>query len=117
MQAQFVEAVVVEPLHSCGLDRPVHSFDLAVRPGVVRFGRSVIDTVCPADYGEAHWPRIDCVPVPRLLCELHAFIRQNRVDLVGRSFKHLLEEIQSCLFVGRINQLDHSERGRADDAN
>jgi Arc/MetJ-type ribon-helix-helix transcriptional regulator len=43
-------ALIVVALHRCLLERPVHSFDLAIRPGMVRLGQAVLDAV-PVAWG------------------------------------------------------------------
>ena len=64
--------VVVEPFDGRIFDCPVHAFDLAVGPGVVRLGQPVLDGVGFADHVEAHRPGIDGVPVSGLLGEFDA---------------------------------------------
>ena len=83
---------------------------------MVRLGQPVLDAVGLADHGKAHWPRIDGVPVPGLLCELNTVISQNRVDLVGHSLKHVPKELPSRLLVSRCNELRDGELGCAVDA-
>src|SRR5436190_22163325 len=48
MTAQLVVIVVVIAFDGCVLDRAVHSFDLAVGPGMIDLGESVFDTVLAA---------------------------------------------------------------------
>ena len=36
-------ALIVVALHRCLLERPVHSLDLAIGPGMVRLGQAVLD--------------------------------------------------------------------------
>jgi hypothetical protein len=71
-------------------DSPVHPLDLATGPRMVRFGQAVVNLIRLADHVEAHWPGIDCVPVPRLLCKLDIVVRQYGVDFVGHSLKQVL---------------------------
>ena len=103
--------VVVEPLDRGVLDRAVHSLDLAIGPRMVGFGQSVLDAVRRADHVEAHRPGIDGVAVPGLLGELDAVVGQDRVDLVGHGFEHVLKELLSCLSVSSCNELSDSELG------
>jgi hypothetical protein len=89
-------------------------------PWVVGFGQAVLDAashgsrtvgepwLALADHVEAHWPGIDTVPVPRLFCELdparhwartngalNGSLGEDRVDLAGHSFEHVLQELPS----------------------
>ena len=116
MGSQLIVAVVVEALYRGVLDRPVHSLDLTVRPRMVGFGQAMLDPVGLADHVEAHWPRVDGVPVPGLLGELDAIIGKNRVDLVGHGFEHVLQELPSCLSISRFNELSDSKFGSSIDA-
>ena len=52
MAAQLVVIVVVIAFDGCVLDRAVHSFDLAVGPGMIDLGESVFDTVLAATQSE-----------------------------------------------------------------
>ena len=52
MAAQLVVIVVVIAFDGCVLDRAVHSFDLAVGPGMIDLGESVFDTVLAAPQSE-----------------------------------------------------------------
>ena len=45
VRAQLVVVFVMEAFDGCLLDGAVHSFDLAIRPGVVRLGQSVLDPI------------------------------------------------------------------------
>ena len=115
MGSQLIVAVIVEALDGSVLDRPVHPLDLAIRPRMVRLGQTVLDPVRLADHVEAHRPRVDGVPVPRLLGELDDIVSQNRVDLVGHGFEHVLKEFPGRLSVGCRNELSDGELGSAVD--
>jgi hypothetical protein len=43
MPAQVIAGVVVVSFDGCFFDRPVHSFDLAVRPGMACLGESAVE--------------------------------------------------------------------------
>lgn len=116
MSTQLIVVFVVEPFHGRFLDRPVHPLHLAIGPRMVGLGESVLDAVRLADHVEAHWPGVDGVPVPQLLCELNAIVGKNRVDLVGYGFEHVLQELPGCLSVRCRNQLGDSELGRPVDS-
>ncbi len=83
MCAQLVVALVVETFFCCVFDRAVHAFDLAVCPRVIGLSKPVLYAVSLTDHVEAHWPGIDCIAVPWLLCELDTAIGENGVDPVG----------------------------------
>ena len=115
MGSELIVAVVMKPFDRRVLDGAVHPFDLAVGPWMVGLGQSMLDAVGLADHVEAHWPGVDGVPVPRLLCELDAVIRQNRVDLIGHGLEHVLQELPGCLSVSSCNELSNDElRGPVD---
>ena len=94
------------------LDGAVHPLDLAVRPGVVGLGQTVLDPIGFADHVEAHRPGVDGVPIPRLFCELDPVVRQDGVDLVRHCFEHVLQELPSRLSVNCRNKLGDGELGR-----
>ena len=96
VRSQLVVVVVVETFDGGFLDCAVHSFDLAVGPGVVGLSQPVLNPICFTDHVEAHRTGVDGVPVPRLLCELNAprhclsdqwrsnsSIGENGVNVVG----------------------------------
>jgi hypothetical protein len=89
MPTKLIVVFVVVPLYRNVLDRAVHPFNLAVGPRMIGLGEAMLNAVCFADHVEPHWPRIDCVPVPGLLCELDAIVRQYRVDFVGHGLKEV----------------------------
>ncbi len=69
--------VVMEAFDSCFLDRPVHPFNLTVRPGMVGFCQTVFDPMGFADHVEAHWTRPRRIAIAGLVSELDAVIGQN----------------------------------------
>ncbi len=117
MRPQLIVAVIVEPLHSCLLDRAVHPLDLTIRPRMVWLGQSVFDPVGLADHIEPHWPRMDGVSVSGLFSELDAVICQDRVDFVRHGFKHMLQELPSSASIRRLNELGDSELAGAVNSN
>lgn len=76
----------------------------------------MLDPVGLTDHVEAHWPRIDGVPVARLLGELDAIVGQYGVDLIGHSLEHVLQELPSSLSISRFNELSDGELGCPVDA-
>ncbi len=109
MRAQLIMAIVMVTLDGGLFDRAVHPFDLAVGPWVVGFRQPMLDPIGVADHVEAHWSGIGSVPVPGLLGELDAVVRQDGVDLVRHGFEHVLEELPSRAPVGLFSELGHSE--------
>src|SRR4051794_32359799 len=88
MAAQLVVIVVVIAFDGCVLDRAVHSFDLAVGPGMIDLGESVFDTVLAATQSEhvRHIWRVRPICVSRRQPELDAIIGEHRMDFVGNGF-------------------------------
>ena len=76
------------------LDRPVHAFDLAVRPWMLDLGQPVFDAIFPAAHIE-HMRHVSCrraVRIARWEGELDPIVGKNRVDLIGDSRDQSLEE-------------------------
>lgn len=92
----LVGLVVVAP-DSGLLEGPVHSFDLAVGPGMVRLGEAMRDAVDSAGTVEGmaapqgRW----LVAVPGQVRELDAVVGQDCVDSIGYGGDELVEEL-SC---------------------
>jgi hypothetical protein len=76
----------------------------------------VLDAVGLADHVEAHWPGVDGVAVPGLLCELNAVIGENGVDLIGHGLEQVLKELPGSLSVSCGNELSDGELGRPVDS-
>ncbi len=77
MRSQLIVGFVVEAPYSRVLDCSVHSLDLTIGPRVVGLGQAVLYPVCFADHVETHWPGIDGVAIPGLLCELNAVVTDD----------------------------------------
>ncbi len=105
MRAQLIMAILMISLHRRVLDRSVHSFDLTIGPRMVWLSQAMLDTVRLADHVEAHLPCICCVPVARLLGELDAVVRQNRVDAIGDRLEQTFEEFPRSLAIRLIYEL------------
>ena len=112
MGSELIVAVVMKPFDRRVLDGAVHPFDLAVGPWMVGLGQPVLDAVGLADHVEAHWPGVDAVSVPGLLCELDSVVGQDGVDLIGHRFEHVLKELPGSLSVSGGNELGDGELGR-----
>ncbi len=74
MRTQLVAAVVMMAFDHCVLDGAVPPFGLAVGPGMVRLGESMLDLMPPAGAieGMAAQARHESVTVLRQFCELDA---------------------------------------------
>ncbi len=114
--AQLIVDVVMKAFDGRVLDRAVHPLDLAVGPRMVLFCQAVLDPIDLADHVEAHWPRIDGVAVPGLLCKLDATVRENGVNLVGHGSEHVLQELPRGLAIRFVYELGYVELTRAVDA-
>jgi hypothetical protein len=77
-------------------DGPVHSLGLTIRPGVIRLCQLVLDAVLCADtikdVGAEISPR-GSVPVFWQIGESHAIVGEYRVDLVGKGFDDVPQEV------------------------
>jgi len=109
-------ALVIEAFDRRLLDRAVHPLDLTVGPGVVRFGKSMLDVVRVADHVEAHLTRPGGVTVAWLLCELDAIVGQDRVDPVRHRFQQVLKELPRRSPVSLVDKLGDREFTGAVDA-
>ena len=105
MCSQLVVVVVVEAFDGRLLDRSVHSFNLTIGPRVVWFRQAVLNLVGLTDHVEPHLPRICCVPVSGLLCELDAVIGEDRVDAVRHSLKQMFKELPRGLAIRLFHEL------------
>ncbi len=82
----------MEGFDRCFLDRPDHSFGLAVGPWMIRFGEAMLDAIAMAGAPD------EDVADPRLrdalitVNELDAIVGQNGVDPVGHGPDQNLEE-------------------------
>jgi hypothetical protein len=105
--------IFVVALHSCFLERPVHSFDLAVRPRMVRLCESVLDAALPASAIE-RMTAPHCGGLRTILCqvsELNAVVGKHGMDLVGNGFDQRLQEVRGHAHGGFLVQLDEGELG------
>src|SRR3954468_21469043 len=111
MAAQLVVIVVVIAFDGCVLDRAVHSFDLAVGPGMIDLGESVFDTVLAATQSEhvRHISRVRRICLSRWQTELAAIIGNTRRGFVGNVFHQGDQEGRCCNTIGFFGKLDEGE--------
>ena len=117
MSSKLVMAVVVVPFDGCFLDRPVHSLDLTVGPGMIDLGEAMFDAVFAAAHVE-HMRHVAggwAIGVARCEAELDAVVRQDRVYLVGNCSDERDQERRGCRAIGALYQLRESEFARAID--
>ena len=91
---ELIVAIVMIALDGRFLDRPVHAFDLAIRPWMLDLGQPMFDAIFPAAHIE-HMRHVSCrraVRVARRERELDAVVGENRMDLVGDSRDQSFEE-------------------------
>ena len=88
MGSQLGMAVIVIAFDGGLLDCPVHPFDLAIGPGMLDFGKPVLDPVLIAAQIEhvRHTGRSRALGVSRREGELDAIVGQHGVDFVGHGF-------------------------------
>ncbi|MEJ5156063.1 hypothetical protein WH240_13060 [Gluconobacter wancherniae] len=67
--------VLKEAFDGCFLDRPVHPFNLTVRPGMIGFCQAMFDPVRFTDHVEAHGTRPSCIAITGLFSELDSHYR------------------------------------------
>jgi hypothetical protein len=111
VNAQLVMAVVVVALNSGFFDGAVHTLDLAVSPGMVRFGEPMVDAVPKTDPVKrmaakaGRWP----LAILRQIGELDAVVGEHGVDAIRDSRDQRFEECRRSLHIGTFNQLHESE--------
>lgn len=96
------------------LDRPVHSFDLTIRPGVLDPGQPVLNLMLAADPVE---DVLEGINVPIMIGELDAIIRQHDVEPVGHGSDEITQKGCCGHFPGLLVQLHESELGGAVNGN
>src|SRR3954451_10972171 len=111
MVAQLVVIIVVIAFDGCVLDRAVHSFDLAVGPGMIDLGESVFDTGLAATQSEhvRHTSRVRRICLSRWQTELDAIIGEHRMDFVGNGFDQGDQEGRCGDTIGFFGKLDEGE--------
>jgi hypothetical protein len=108
------------------LDRPVHPFDLTIRPRVPWFGQPVFDVQVGASRfegmaaeGEVLRPHLsDVLGRPAIagrVGEVRAILGEHRVDLVGYRPGEVTQEVAGYSPSGLLVQLDEGELGGAID--
>ena len=102
-------AVVMEAFNGRFPDRPVHPFNLTVRPGMIGFRQTVFDPVSFADHLEAHGTRQGRISTTALFGELDAVIGQDGMDPVRNDTQEIFKEFPCCIPVGFFDQLCDSE--------
>lgn len=95
MSAELVVAVVMIAFDGCLLDRPIHSLDLAICLGMLRFGQPMLDAVppaCPVKQVAAE-PGGWSVSVLGDISELDAVVGQHCVYCVRNSGDQCFQEV------------------------
>jgi|SRR5271170_941545 len=115
--AKLRMGVVVVALDRSFFNSAVHALDLAVGPGMIRFGKPVVDVVGKTD------------PVKRMTTEaggwtsavlgqvgeLDAVVGEHRVDAIGHSGEQRLQECRGSPHVSTFDQFHEGElRGAID---
>ena len=85
---KLVVGLVMVAAHGCFFEGAIHALNLAVGPGMVRFGEPVLDAVFPAAHIEhmGGVPRGWAIGISWRERELNAVIGENGVDFVGDRF-------------------------------
>ena len=94
MLSKLIVGLVMIAAHGCFFQGAVHALDLAVGPGMVRFGEPVLDSVFPAAYIEhvGGVTRGWAIGVPWREGELNAVIGEHGMDFVGDRFDEGCQE-------------------------
>lgn len=98
-------------LHRGLFERALHALNLAVRPRMVRLGRSVFDVVGVANHAEHTSPRSrrGADAVLRQISKLNAVVCQHDVDFVGNGFDKGFEKVCSRPAIALFMQFGISE--------
>ena len=117
MSAELLVTPVMIPFDGRLFDRPVHPFDLTVRPRMVRLGEAMLDAVLPADLVEPmnSVARRPAVTIAGKVGELDAVIRKDGVQPVWDGFDQSFQKRHGGRPVGLVVQLGKSELRRAID--
>lgn len=117
VRCELIVCVVVKALDGRFLDRPVHAFDLSVRPRVLRLRQSMFDAklLAGAIEGMSAEPGCWTKPILRQVGKLDAVVRQHRVDFVWDCRHQRFEEAAGGGGVGGLCKLDERELGRSVD--
>jgi hypothetical protein len=114
---ELVVGVVKVALHRSVLDGSVHALDLPVGPGMVGFGKPVLDSVDMADAVEGVAAKTCgwALTVLRQVGELDSVVGEYGVDTIWNGFDERLEERGGSLHICSFDEFDHSElRGSVD---
>ena len=107
MTAQLLVIIIVIALYRRFLDRALHPFDLAVRPGMIRLGQAMFNVIRRTDQIETCLAARDAIA--RRFGKLDPVIGQYRVNLVGHDFEQVFKEFLSRLATYLLHQLCHRE--------
>ena len=108
--SQLFVVVVVKAFDGRLLDRAVHAFDLAVRPGVLDLGEPVLNLMLAADPVE---DVLEGINVPIMIGELDAIVGQNDVEPVRHGRDQVTQEGCGGHLPGLLVQFHESELGGA----
>ena len=118
MNAQLVMAVVVVALNSGFFDGAVHTLDLAVSPGMIGFGKSMVDAMQQAGAIEGMAAKAGGWSLSILwkISELDAVVGEHGVNAIRNCSDQRFEESRSSLHVSTLDQLHESELRNAVDS-
>ena len=111
VNAPLVMAVVVVALNRGFFDGAVHTLDLAVGPGVVRFGKSVVDAMRQAGPIEGMPAKAGgwSLSIFRKISKLDAVVGEHSVDAIRNSRDQRLQEGCGGSHVCMLDQFHESE--------
>ena len=105
-------AIVVIAFDRGFLDRPVHSLDLYIGPGMLDLGQPVLDALFVTDLVE---DVVEGVFVMRHVGELDAVVGQHGMDRMRYGRDQIAQELGSDHLAGLSMQLDEGELAGAID--
>ena len=111
MSAQFIMRLVVQALDGDVFDGAVHSLKLAVGPGMLDLGQTVLDAVLSTthvehmDYVGRRWP----AGIAWWESELNAVVGQDDLDFVGYGGNQRLQEGRCRTAAVSADKLDEGE--------
>ena len=124
MSLELSMRLVVVSAHGGFFEGTVHALDLAIGPGMIGFGKAVVDAVLGTSEFKSMSPE-DFAPGQSELDvgsggasvawggEMSAVVREDGVDAIRNEFDELLEELRSRPTIGLRDELSEGELGSA----
>jgi len=104
--------IVVVALYGGFFHGSIHALDLPIGPGMVRFGRPMLDTMTMANPVEGVPAPPGCcwsLAIPGQVSKLDAVVGEHGVDAIGNAIHQCLQEGRGRLHVGPLDQFDEGK--------